>query len=192
MVKAYKDSELLERVKSLPTFKGFPTNRWVLGVRSNEDQADKFDDKFYLFEGETFLKMATGTTNPGVNCLKNYDSLAGRKGAAIVKADEWYYEVWEYGLHKGKVIAYRQQKHFKIVRDSDKDLKSEDSGAVSLEICGINMHPADYNLNGHAFKTLIGGWSEGCQVFNSIDEYVQFMRLLNKQPKLTYCLINEF
>ena len=192
MVKQYTDAQLLERVKSLPSFKGFPKNKWLLGVRSSEDLADKFDDKFYLFEGEKFICIASGTTNPGANCLKNYDSTPGRKGAAIVKADECYYDVWRYGLHKGKVIAYQQNAHFKIVRDSDKDLKSEDTGTVSLEMCGINFHPADYNLNGHAFKTLIGGWSEGCQVCNNIDEYVQIMRQLNKQPLLTYVILNEF
>ena len=42
MVRAYTDKQLLEKVISLSTFNGIPKGYWLLGVRSNEDEPDKF------------------------------------------------------------------------------------------------------------------------------------------------------
>ena len=64
-VRKYTDLELLEKVKSLPNFKKIPKQRWILGVRSNEDDYNTFDDKFYEFENEKFIRVLTGTTNAG-------------------------------------------------------------------------------------------------------------------------------
>jgi len=52
MVKNYSDAQLIARVKALPSFKKIPAGRWIIGIRSNEDYTDKFDDKFYEFEAE--------------------------------------------------------------------------------------------------------------------------------------------
>jgi len=57
MVKNYTDEQLLSRVKSLPNFKSIPTDYWILGVRSNEDTPDAFDDKFYIYKGEQFITV---------------------------------------------------------------------------------------------------------------------------------------
>ena len=70
MVKKYTDKQLLERVKSLESFKGYPEGRWIIGVRSEEDLPNKFDDKFYTYEGTKFIDVVTGTTNPGITILK--------------------------------------------------------------------------------------------------------------------------
>ena len=65
MVRTYNDKQLLDKVKTLPNFKSIPSEHWILGVRSNEDNPNSFDDKFYLFKGEEFVWMTSGTTNPG-------------------------------------------------------------------------------------------------------------------------------
>ena len=49
-VRAYKDEELINRVESLPTFKGWRKGKYAIMVRSNEDDYDRFDDKCYCFE----------------------------------------------------------------------------------------------------------------------------------------------
>ncbi len=49
MVKNYTDSQLLNKVKSLPSFKQFPNDFWILGVQSQEDTFNVFDDTFYIF-----------------------------------------------------------------------------------------------------------------------------------------------
>ena len=45
-VKNYTDKQLLDRVKLMINYKDIPSGYWILGVRSNEDQANVFDDKF--------------------------------------------------------------------------------------------------------------------------------------------------
>ena len=103
-MKTYTDSQLLDKVKSLPDYKGIPQGHWILGVRSLEDKPDAFDDKFYHFIGETFRQVIKGTTNPGVTILKSFGKF-NPSGAAVVKSDEWYYDLWKFGKHHGKVDA---------------------------------------------------------------------------------------
>jgi hypothetical protein len=202
MVRKYKDIELLNRVKSLSNFKGIPTGRWILGVRSNEDQPNYFDDKFYEFEGEKFIQVLTGTTNPGLSILKggykHYNSL----GAAVVKSDLWYYDLWRYGLHKGKMPALLQTgAKIKVFRDGDNDSKSEESGTIQEGFFGINYHTNTYDFrqgNLKITKSSIDGWSAGCQVINERDKYLSQMEWYKeaqkskKQESVSYCLIKEF
>jgi hypothetical protein len=190
MTRNYTDLELLEKVKSLPSFKGIPKGYWILGVQSREDLFNQFDDKFYFWHGDKFVLVGTGTTNAGKNGLKSYDEY-GAKGVAVIKTNEWYYDVWKYGLHKGKVEALRQVKPFLISRDADKDEKVEE-GASLFEICGINFHPNTYNLKDETIRTTIGGWSLGCQVMNNIQLYKQIIEKTKDQNAVTYCLLKEF
>ena len=69
-VRGYNDDELLERVKGLDSFTKFPKNYWILGVQSQEDATNKFDDKFYIFKGVKYVMVTKGTTNAGINGLK--------------------------------------------------------------------------------------------------------------------------
>jgi len=190
MVKNYSDAQLLSRVKAIPSFKGIPKGFWLLGVQSNEDTFDKFDDKIYLFEGEKFILVTSGTTNAGKNGLLKYDSY-NPEGVAVIKTNEWYYDVWKYGMHKGKVIALRQVKPFLISRDGDKDQQIEEGKALPV-MAGINFHPNTYNLASKEVKEIIGGWSLGCQVVNNTEKYVQIMKLLKPQKIVSYCLLKEF
>ena len=56
-VRTYNDKELLNKVKSLSSFKSVPQGYWILGVRSNEDAPNKYDDKFYIFNGKKICKF---------------------------------------------------------------------------------------------------------------------------------------
>lgn len=190
MVKNYTDQELLNRVKSLASFKTLPKDYWLLGIRSKDDQFNTFDDKFYLWNGDKFVLVCTGTTNAGANGLKEFDKY-GAKGTAHVKSNEWYYDVWQFGWHKGKVEALKQVRPFLICRDADKD-NSVDENEASLEMCGINFHPNTYDMNDMRVKTLIGGWSLGCQVANNLEMYKQIINKTKGQKSVTYCLLSEF
>lgn len=190
MVRNYTDNQLLARVKSLPSFKGVPKGFWILGVQSTEDTFNRFDDKFYLFEGERFHLVTSGTTNSGANGLMKYDDY-NPHGVAVIKTNEWYYDVWRYGLHRGKMRALRQVKPFLISRDGDKDQKIEEGRSLPA-MAGINFHASDYNMDSKLVKQLIGGWSLGCQVVNDIQKYVRIMDLVEKQKVVSYCLIKEF
>ena len=153
-VKSFSDKELLEKVKSLSSFKKIPEGYWLLGVRSNEDTANKFDDKIYLFKGEEFIIVTSATTNPGSPTLTQFEKV-NKDGAAVIKSEEWYYNVWKYGKHQGKVEALLQLgAKVKVYRDTDKDVKSEEQGKLQEGYFGINFHPNTYNLNGPSGQTL--------------------------------------
>jgi len=191
MVRNYTSAELLARVKKTPRFTSIPQEYWILGVRSNEDTSNRFDDKFYLFLGEKFIDVMSGTTNPGTPTLTQFEKV-NKAGAAILKDDQWYYNVWHYGKHQGKVEALLQLgAAVQVYRDTDKDLKSEEIGVLQTGYFGINFHPNTYNLNKPS-GTNIGWWSAGCQVANNVVKYRQWMQYVKPQKVVSYCLINEF
>ncbi len=190
-VKNYTDKQILDRVKSLKSFKGIPQGYWIVGVRSEEDAPNKYDDKFYLFNGEQFVKVVTGTTNPGTPILQGGYLKYNRVGAAVVKADEVYYDVWKFGLHQGKMPALKQVGPFIVYRDGDKDGKSEEIGApITGSGYGINFHTCSY-LDKVVGEN-IGGWSAGCQVINNTEQYYMIINLIKNQSRVTYCLLKEF
>jgi hypothetical protein len=190
MVRNYNDAQLLNRVRKLKSFKNLPNDYWILGVQSQEDAFNVFDDKFYIFKGSQFVLVTSGTTNAGKNGLLKYDDY-NPQGVAVIKTDEWYYGVWRYGLHKGKMAALRQVKPFLISRDGDKDQKIEE-GVSSWVMAGINFHANTYDIDSKEIKSLIAGWSLGCQVVNNRPKYNEIIELVKKQKEVSYCLIKEF
>lgn len=190
MVKNYTDKQLLTKVKSLSSFKTIPNDYWILGVQSSADAFNTFDDKFYLFKGEQFVMVTSGTTNAGKNGMLNYES-QNPAGVAVIKTNEWYYSVWKFGLHKGKMRALKQVRPFLISRDGDKDQSIEENASKPV-ICGINFHANTYDLANTEIKSIIGGWSLGCQVVNDTPKYVKIIDFVEPQKLVTYCLIKEF
>lgn len=192
MVRAYTDTELLQRVKELDSFKDIPSGYWLLGVRSSEDEPNRFDDKIYLFKGEQFVDVTSCTTNPGTTVLRNYSKF-NAKGAAVVVADQWYYGVWRKGKHQGKITALIQiGAQIKVWRDGDKDDQSEESLIQQQGFFGINFHPNTYDINAKSTGSLVNGWSAGCQVVNNMEKYRKFINLIPAATSITYCLLNEF
>ena len=191
MVRAYTDKQLLARVKKLDSFKNIPAGYWLLGVRSLDDIPNTFDDKIYLFKGEEFVLVTSATTNPGTNTLKQFEKV-NKDGAAVLKADQWYYNVWKYGKHNGKVEALLQLGNkVQVYRDTDRDSKSEEQGSLQSGYFGINFHPNTYDLS-KGSGTNIGWWSAGCQVVNNIPNYKTMIKLLKNEKFVTYCLVDEF
>jgi hypothetical protein len=191
MVRQYTDKQLLARVKELDSFKNIPAGYWLLGVRSLDDIPNTFDDKIYLFKGEEFVLVTSATTNPGTNTLKQFEKV-NKDGAAVLKADQWYYNVWKYGKHNGKVEALLQLGNkVQVYRDTDRDSQSEEQGALQSGYFGINFHPNTYDLS-KGSGTNIGWWSAGCQVVNNIPNYKTMIKLLKNEKFVTYCLVDEF
>lgn len=190
----YTEKELLERVKQVSGYKHIPTEHWIIGVRSSEDLPNAFDDVFYLMKGEKLIIWTSGTTNPGTPILKGGFMKYNKDGAAVLKADQWYYNVWIPGLHQGKVKALKQLgAPVTIYRDGDKDGKSEEIGKVTTGYYGINFHPDQYDINGADKQSdQVNGWSAGCQVCNIIADYRKFIEATENQRSVTYVLLNEF
>jgi len=179
-VKNYTSQQLLDRVEQLPSFKGYPETYWILGVRSNEDETDKFDDKCYLFRGSKFVLVTSCTTNKG------------NKGTGVVCANVWNYGAWIIGKHKGKVKAGLQRIGFPYQRDFTNDGKTNPTTEIMKDIRGFNFHPASHDINQKVVKTNIGGWSEGCFVLNDIPMYLKIINLLEPQKVWSMVIVDEF
>lgn len=192
-VRAYTDKELLDKVKSLSNFKGIPKDYWLLGVRSKEDTPDVFDDKFYLFKGEKFIMVTTGTTNPGKTILKGGWKSYNKDGAFILKSDFWHHNIWMNGKHKGKMKALVQYGAEVVgFRDGNNNEKSEEIGKQYSGWYGINFHLNSYSVLRGVVSWFIGGWSAGCQVCNNATDYYKIIELVKNQKTVSYCLLKEF
>jgi len=192
MVRTYTDDELLGRVKQLQGFTHIP-NYLLIGVRSKADEFNKYDDKFYFYINGHFLTVSIGTTNSGAYSLLGGWKKANPYGSAIIKSDEIYYDVYEYGLHKQRMPALRQVKPMKYYRDGNNDKKVDESGKIYTGIANTNFHFNNYDIASKVMATVIGGWSEGCQVSC---ETIPYNKIINEVKKtrlpVTYALIKEF
>lgn len=189
----YTEKELLERVKSLNSFKEIPNGYWLLGVQSVEDRFNEFDDMMFLFKRDEYIMKTTCTTNAGLTGLKNYHTY-NSEGCAVIKTNEWYYDLWAPGLHRGKMKALRQAltgTPIKYYRDWNKNNKAEEIGNVKEGVIGINFHTATYQP-GIFTIPFINGWSTGCQVCNNTRDYYRILDYIGNQNRVTYCLIKEF
>ena len=188
-VKPYSNQEILQRIQAKAGgFTHFPNVYWLCCIRSNEDAFNRFDDKFYLFKGTNFIAVWEGTTNAGKVLLMPKNP----KGVAILKADEIYYDSWQRGLHRGKVLAYKQRQALPVYRDNNRNSKSDEIGQLDIGYFGINLHPDSYIQGNRRKLEFIDFWSEGCLVFRVRSEFDEFMQLTQGQDLLTICLLKEF
>ncbi len=190
-VKGYTDKQLIDKVKSLPNFTHLPQEYWILGVQSQEDEYNVFDDKFYLFRGDEFITVTSGTTNPGEFGLLNYHRY-GQSGTFVIKSNYWQYDLWQFGYHRGRMPALKQYKPVVGYRDKNRNRKSEEIGSEVVGYFGINFHTISYALKAGFWRRLIGGWSSGCMVVNDVTDYLKILDFVKNQQTISFCLIKEF
>ncbi len=189
-VRNYTDKQLLDRVMQLPSFKGFPDDDFLVGVRSNKKKFNVYDDKFYHFNKNLqCVNVLTGTTNSGAYGYKNFFKW-NSEGVGEIKADECYCDVWQGGLHKGKMQALKQVGPFKIIRKKSHNDPNTEWSWESWK--GFNFHTNSYKLSVAVKKWIIGGWSIGCQVANDPEDYYETLPYLLDQDRVSYFLLNEF
>jgi len=177
----------------------------LVGIRSSERKADKFDDMFVVFytddNGNLVIKEYDYfTTDPGTSTLvKPVNS----KGTAIIAAGQ-YIDSHAYGLHRG-YPALIQIGNITYYRDTNKNNTLEvEFDEYNMNPLGFKMYTSNNNgLNIHmasknVVKTsVVGGWSAGCQVFGNKDHYAEFIQLIKQvgrytyNRKYTYTLINS-
>lgn len=191
MVRSFTDKELLSKVKSLKTFSKIPDGYWLLGVQSKGDAYNSFDDKMYLFKGESFIMVTTCTTNAGDEGQKNFHKY-NSKGVAVVPTNTWFYDLWANGMHKGKMEALVQVRPIELFRDNVKNNKIDEVQKQAPALVGINFHTCSYEKKSNYIGTKIGGWSVGCQVCNNVDHYYRILDLVKNQKSISYCLLKEF
>ena len=189
-VKNYTSTQLLDRVKSLDSFAYIPKEHWLIGVRSEEDETNKFDDKFYHFYEERFIGVYSGTTHTGIKGLVDFETY-NKLGAAILKSDTIVYDSHRRGLSKDTMV-YRQHKSFPYYRDNNKNGKVEEIGQLYSDM--IHAHIHDVKLgNVDVSKEDINGWSLACQVFNNGKQWHEFFDVHTiGQEFMTLCILKEF
>lgn len=188
----YTNNQLLARLDEIG---GIIQDKKYLGIsiQNSKDTFNKFDDKFYLFYGDQFILTTSITTNPGKNALLEFDKSGHKDGAAVWKTDEFYEDLYSYGLHKGKMRCLRQVAPIKYYRDNNKNNKAEEIGKLYEGIIFANFHGVDYDETSTIIKTDINGWSYGCQVCNNMKDYYIIIGLVQKDPyKMNYALLKEF
>jgi hypothetical protein len=193
-VRAYTDKEILDKVETLDTFKGWKKGKYDIWIRSNEDEFDKFDDKVYSFEvlveneRPKFVMVCTGTTNAGSQGLLNFEK-NNSLGCAILMTNTIVYKSHTFGYHKGDTDHPAYIQSFKVgfpyTRDNDKDKQAENYGKVYTNRIGANCHRAG------AKSVLIGGWSVACLVRNILDEYNKWLKWMNKED-LNVAILQEW
>ena len=179
-VRSYTDKAILKRVKELPDYKIIPEGYWLAFVRSNEDEFDAFDDKAYLFKNESFVMVTTCTTNKG------------GFGSAVIKSDQWLYDGFINGLHKGKMECLRQNKPFYFYRDKNGDKNTDEVGTLYLENIQVQFHGSTYHTGAPVERDSIGRWSEGCIVANINRDYERVIELTRAQSLVSGVLLMEW
>lgn len=175
----YNKSQLIATLRNLGHKIEFPL---IVGVRSNADKPNEFDDMIYLLTVDGFFSFK-GTTNPGTDWLLNF---MNGKGTAVLKPGQYAYKL---GIHKG-YEALVQASPVVVYRDSDKDTRSEETAVTEKGFFGINIHRAS------KYKILqkIGLYSAGCAVVQDPKDFDTLIAELKKSNKkeFLYSLIKEF
>jgi hypothetical protein len=193
MNKTYTDRQLLDRMKGLKTFKGYPEGYFVIYVRSAEDEFDKFDDKKYTYFNDgkrlkpKFIRVDTCTTNTGSYGLYNFASY-NKLGAAVLQSDHMVYNGFKLGVSKGR-IAYREHEAWGHYRDNNKNKKVEEVGKLYMTKIYAHIHGVKSK---YAIVNRIYNWSTACLVDNNTSAYTDWLNELKEQPYLTAVILKEF
>lgn len=190
------DFEKLFKQKGYAYFKTGNYNLNIIGVRAdnNNTVTNLFDDILILIYNDPkeglVRKLYNITTEPGDYYVRK--KLLNSKGTAILVPGQ-YRGCWQLGLHRGKYTALCQKKSVKVYRDNNRNDKYDlDPNTIDTGLFGINIHRASENK----VNTTIDAHSAGCQVFNDIKDFNEFINICKKQAELygnsfTYTLINE-
>lgn len=181
------------RNKQYAIFTGGDYNVNIVGVRSNEMHANKFDDwltVFYDDGDDTRFHLFQCTTDPGTYWLRHPSRV---EGTAILVPNQ-YRSVYKVDYHGGKYLALCQRGgEVAVFRDPDRDnLLDMDPNTIMWGWFGINIHHASY----YGTSTNVDKWSAGCQVIASIEDFNTFMSIIQKSKSIygnsfTYTLLTE-
>ncbi len=166
----------------------------IVGIRNSATGArltNRFDDWMtlsYKVNGVWQFHIWACTTDPGVTYT--VQKLLSPKGVARLVPGQ-YRGSHQIGLHQGKYTALVQRLPLLVYRDANKDL-TYDTSKMEEGMFGINIHRSSPT----GISTQVDGWSAGCQVFASINDFSKFMNIANKareafSNKFTYTLIES-
>lgn len=180
----------VQRTKKYPIFESgiHPYNLNIVGIRSKERTANKFDDLFfvYWFYPTLQCRIYEGTTDPGTYWLENHMNV---NGTAIL-VPGFYHYLWKIGMHLGKYPALVQYGDCQVYRDNNRDNILNIGGPVDSGNFGINMHK-------QGTGETVDKWSAGCQVHKDSKRFdLDFMPMIYEAskywgPRFSYTLLEE-
>ena len=165
----------------------------IIGVRSNNRNANSFDDWMllcYKVDNVWLTRIYSITTDAGTYWLKNP---LDKRGTALLVPNQ-YRGVYAIDKHRGVYDALCQRNgKVKTYRDNDKDIILDmDKSTITEGFFGINIHRS----NPYHESKWVDKWSAGCQVFANPKDFDQFMSICKKSRdlygnKFTYTLLLE-
>ena len=166
----------------------------IIGVRSPNQVANSFDDYMlviYKKNNSWVINEFTITTDAGLYWLENP---MNKKGTALLVPNQYRstYKLDGHGRTRYEALCQRLA-NVEVYRDDNKDkILDYDDATKEWGMFGINIHRS------HPYheKDTVDKYSAGCQVFQSIYEYNDFMALCNTSSRLygnsfTYTLVLE-
>jgi len=166
----------------------------IVGVRSKNTKAGKFDDMIYVAyrsKGQEILFEAKATLDPGSKYLL---SPLNSKGTAIIAPGQ-YRGAYKIGIHgrswkSGGYKALEQKNTISYYRDNNKDKCLDRFGNKYYENGKTNIHRASK----WKIEELVKGYSAGCQVIQNYNKFQKFMYICEKAKAIhgnsfTYTLI---
>ncbi len=164
----------------------------IVGIRSTSVRSNSFDDEIHVFyktEGINWnYHIYKVTTDPGTYWLRNPIQ---PQGTAILSQGQ-YLNAYQIGLHRGQYTALVQRKPVTILRDYDRNATLDFiNGRKDTGLFGINIHRA----MAQGTTKVIDKFSAGCQVFENVSDFTEFLKLSERHRKLygnqfTYTLID--
>ena len=167
--------------KGYKFFENGQFNLNIVGIRSNNRQAGKFDDFIAVIykneKNEWVIRHWNATTDAGTYWLKKPMNI---KGTALLVPNQ-FLKCWKIGLHKGKYDALVQKAPVSVYRDNNKDfILDYDSANIDTGMFGINFH----SITAMAESEVNDKWSAGCQVFANDNDHKIFMQLIRKSASI--------
>ena len=166
----------------------------LVGIRRANAGTNKFDDFLVMMYKDKNLnpicKVYPITTDPGEYWLKNP---INPRGTAVLVPGQ-YRGTWKLGKHQNNYEALVQRKEVKVWRDNNKDevIDYRQLKLINQGYFGINIHRS----NPYDQSYVVGKWSAGCQVFQKVADFNEFMQLCRDSAELygnsfTYTLLTE-
>jgi len=167
----------------------------IIGVRSDEDIFNEFDDALVVIYRDTKknweVRSYSITTDPGKIWM---EKPMNSKGCAILVPDQYrgVYKIDGHGKTRYEALCQRGGE-VSVYRDADLNHEHDrDAGTIDKGWHGIKIHRS--RSTGEA--DLVNSYSAGCQVFKNATDFKDFMKLVNKSAdkfgnSFTYSLLNE-
>ena len=172
----------------------------IVGVRSKDNKANKFDDTILLVyrnkKGTWEVVSSVATTDPGKHYL--VDSPVNDRGTAILVPNQ-YRGVYRVDIHakSNKNFAHealcQRAGVLSVWRDNNRDdILDHNPESIEEGWFGVNIHRS--KSSGAA--NYVGAYSAGCQVFKNSTDFDTFMGVINKSKdkygnSFTYTLLDE-